>query len=306
MSAAHNPPAFLVVVNAAAGTTDREQVDAAVATLRRAATAELVTTENLDSLDAALDSLDGRTLVVAGGDGSIHAAVGRLWRSGRLGSTTMGLVPLGTGNDLATGLNIPNNPVEAAQVCLDGTLTELDLITTDFDEVVVNASHAGLGAVAADQSERFKERLGPVAYPLGALIAGVRESGWNLRVTLDGKVVHDGDALMIGIANAPSIGGGTRLCPPAVPADGELDVTIVSAVSAAARVAFGVALRDGLHLDRDDVLHQRGRQVTIAGDAVAHDLDGEVTEERTSCTYTVQHHAWRMLLPRPQAWRAES
>ena len=101
---------------------------------------------------------------------------------------------------------------------------------------------------------------------------------------------------MVGIANAPSIGGGTRLVPPAVPDDGELDVIVVSAVTAAARVAFGVALRDGVHLDRDDVVHLRGRTVTIAGEAVAHDLDGELTDPRESCTYTVEPGAWRMLL----------
>lgn len=289
---------FLIVANASAGTADQERIDAAAAALNATDTAEVAHTEDLEELDAALDRLDGRTLVVAGGDGSMHAAVGSLWRSGTLAEVVIGLVPLGTGNDLATGLEIPDDPVEAAKVCLGASASDLDLITTDRDEVVVNASHAGLGAAAADQSERFKSKLGPLAYPLGAMIAGVRESGWDLSVTLDGNRIHDGGALMIGIANAPSIGGGTRLVPPAIPSDGVLDVIIVSAVTAAARIAFGVALREGLHLDRDDVVHKRGASVTIAGDPVAHDLDGEVTDERTSCTYTLQPAAWRMLLPR--------
>ena len=288
---------YLVVLNAGAGTADREAVDAAVATLSSRGSADLVITEDLEHLDAALGDLSGRTLIVAGGDGSMHAAAGSLWRAGTLADATIGLIPLGTGNDLATGLEIPDDPVEAANLVLRGNAQALDLITTDRNEVVVNASHAGLGAVAAGESERFKERLGPLAYPVGALIAGVRESGWDLTVTLDGSVVHQGDALMIGVANAPSIGGGTRLVPPALPSDGLLDVIVVSAVTAAARVAFGVALRDGVHLDRDDVVHQRGATVTIAGDPVAHDLDGEVTDERETCTYEVQPNAWTMLLP---------
>lgn len=287
---------YLVVLNAGAGTADREAVEAATAVLRAQAPAELVITQDLEHLDAALAEVDGRTLVVAGGDGSMHAAVGSMWRAGTLGNATVGLIPLGTGNDLAAGLEIPSDPVDAANLILAGNARSLDLLTTDRNEVVVNASHAGLGAVAAGESERFKERLGPLAYPVGALLAGVRESGWDLRVTLDGTVVHDGDALMIGVANAPSIGGGTRLVPPALPSDGLLDVIVVSAVTAAARVAFGVALRDGVHLDRDDVVHLRGASVTIAGDPVAHDLDGEVTDERASCTYEVQPGAWTMLL----------
>ena len=288
---------YLVVLNAGAGTADREAVEAATAVLAAQGSAQLLVTEDLDHLDAVLADLDGRTLVVAGGDGSVHAAIGSLWRAGTLNDVVGGLIPLGTGNDLATGLEIPSDPVEAANLVLAGNAKRLDLITTDRDEVVVNASHAGLGAVAAGESERFKQRLGPLAYPVGALIAGVRESGWNLRVTLDGDVVHDGEALMIGVANAPSIGGGTRLVPPALPSDGLLDLIVVSAVTAAARVAFGVALRDGVHLDREDVLHLLGRRVTIAGDPVAHDLDGEVTDDREACTYTVQASAWTMLLP---------
>ena len=288
---------FLVVANAAAGTAESEHIDAALRVLSAAGTADVVMTEDLEHLASTLGALDGRALVVAGGDGSVHAAVGALRRSGALDETVVGLVPLGTGNDLATGLSLPEDPEEAAAVCVRGTPRRLDLIVTDHDEVVVNASHAGLGAAAAEESDRFKQRLGAAAYPLGAMIAAVRESGWDLTVTLDGTVVHEGGALMVGVANAPSIGGGTRLCPPAVPDDGQLDVVVVSAVTAAARVAFGVALRDGLHLDRDDVLHCRGREVTIAGDPVPHDLDGEITEDRPSCTYTLEPAAWQMLLP---------
>lgn len=288
---------FLVVANAAAGTAESERVDAAVQALSAGGSAELVMTESLDHLDATVAQLDGRTLVVAGGDGSMHAAVGALHRSGALGDVVLGLVPLGTGNDLATGLCLPEDPLQAAAICLRAAPRRLDLIVTDHDEVVVNASHAGLGAAAAGESARFKDSLGAAAYPLGAMIAAARESGWDLKVTVDGDVIHDGGALMIGVANAPSIGGGTRLVPPAVPDDGQLDVIVVSAVTAAARVAFGVALRDGVHLDRDDVLHVRGDEVTIAGEPVAHDLDGEITEERAACTYRVQPEAWQMLLP---------
>lgn len=288
---------FLVVANATAGTAERERITAATDALATGGATELVLTDDLESLDQALAAIGDRTLVVAGGDGSIHAAVGSLWRSGALGTGPIGLIPLGTGNDLATGLDLPSDPVAAAQLCLEGQARTLDLIVTDADEVVVNASHTGLGASAAQESERFKETLGPLAYPLGALIAGVREAGWELTVTLDDKVVHQGRTLMVGVANAPSIGGGTRLVPPALPDDGQLDVIVVSAVTAAARVAFAAALRDGVHLDRDDVLHLRGARVTIAGEAIAHDLDGEITDDRHTCTYTVHPDAWQLLAP---------
>ncbi|MGH8904133.1 MAG: diacylglycerol/lipid kinase family protein [Egibacteraceae bacterium] len=293
--------AVLLVANAQAGTAEDEAIDAARAALAERAEVEVARPAEPAELERVLSRLGERMLVVAGGDGSIHVVVRTLLRHdpSRLAGTAIGLIPLGTGNDLASGLGIPTDPVEAARVCLAGTVRRLDLFTTDQGEVVVNAAHAGLGAAAAERSEGMKASLGALSYPLGAMIAGVREAGWDLVVTVDEARVHDGKTLMVGIANAPCIGGGARLCMRAKPDDGLLDVVVVSAVGPAARIAFGVALRGATHLDRDDVLHLRGRAVTIAGERVAHDLDGELVGELESCTYTVRPGAWRLVAPTP-------
>ncbi|CAN5276940.1 diacylglycerol kinase [soil metagenome] len=289
---------LLVVANRAAG-GEPDRLDSAVRTLRAAVDGDVTVarTESPDELDGVLDDLGGRTLVVAGGDGSVHLVVQRLWQRspGALRRVTVGLVPLGTGNDLARGLGLPLAPDEAARVVAAGRARQLDLLVADDGQVVVNAVHAGVGAVAARHSGRLKESLGPLAYPVGALVAGVGETGWSLRVTLDGVVVHDGATLMVGVANAPSIGGGTRLCPGARPDDGYLDVVVSSAVERPARLAFGAALRDGTHVHRPDVACLRGRSATIAGDAVHHDVDGEVLGPTASRTYSVVAGAWRLL-----------
>jgi YegS/Rv2252/BmrU family lipid kinase len=290
---------ILLVANARAGTAEDETIEVARAALAEQVNVEVVRPTDPQELDQVLGRLGGRMLVVAGGDGSVHLVVHTLFRhsAALLAETPIGLVPLGTGNDLANGLGIPTDPVEAARSCLDGTIRRLDLLATDQGEVVVNAAHAGLGAAAAERSEGMKSLLGGLAYPLGALIAGVREAGWDLEVTVDETRVHAGRTLMVGVANAPYIGGGTPLCPVARPDDGLLDVVVVSAVGAAARVAFGVALRAATHLDRDDVLHVHGRAVTIAGESVAHDLDGELVGSWNRCTYTVCPGAWQLVIP---------
>ena len=70
---------------------------------------------------------------------------------------------------------------------------------------MVNAVHVGVGADAAAAAGRLKPRLGPLAYPLGALAAGVRSTGWRLRVVVDGRVVADGHrrSLMVGGRQRP-------------------------------------------------------------------------------------------------------
>ncbi len=290
---------ILVVANAEAGSAERHQVEAGWAVLADRQGTELRWTEEPEELDEVLDDLGCRTLVVAGGDGSLHLVAQRLWDRGILEETLLGLVPLGTGNDLARGLGLPLEPQEAARVLLDGKPRSLDLLVDEEGSIAVNAVHAGLGAEAAVRSEDLKGSLGPLAYPIGAAIAGVRAGGWDLEVTLDGQRLLPADpgegVLMVGVANGPSIGGGTLLIPEAALDDGLLDVLVVAATGAAARAAFGAALRRGEHLPRRDVAHGRGGEVRIAGDRVRYDVDGEVIEEVAERTYRLVPRAWRML-----------
>jgi diacylglycerol kinase family enzyme len=250
------------------------------------------------ALDAALTGLDGRVLVVAGGDGSLHLVANRLRRLGRLDQVQVGLVPLGTGNDFARTAGIPLDPHQAAIALTTARPHRFDLLEDDTDKVVVNAAHAGLGAEAAAVAADHKPRLGPLAYPLGALLAGLREEGWALRVSVDGTAIASGERLlMVGVANGPTIGGGTPLCPVARADDGRLDVVVVAAVGPAARAGFAAALRAGTHLDRNDVHHLRGTRVQISGEPVRHNLDGELEAEVTERGYRVLPGAWSLLVP---------
>jgi YegS/Rv2252/BmrU family lipid kinase len=288
---------FVVVAGAKAGSAGAGQVEAVTGVIAGHGKTELVRTVDSEALDRALDRLKGRTLVVVGGDGSLHLTVQRLWDRGELGDVTIGLVPLGTGNDFARGLELPLEPLEAASVVATGKAHRLDVLVGDDGGVVVNVAHAGLGADAAEDAKSLKKRLGPVAYPMGALIAAVRDQGWELEVSVDGTPLGGDAELMVGVGNGKTIGGGTPLCPDAAADDGLLDVVVVNATGPASRLAFANALRKGRHVDRDDVHHARGREVRISGDPVRHNVDGEVGEEVSERTYRVVPSAWTLVTP---------
>ena len=289
---------YLVIANAHAGRVEREALDAAVGVLSAAGPTEVHMSTDAAALDAALTGLDGRIPVVAGGDGSLHLVVNRLRRAGRLDQVTLGLLPLGTGNDFARAARVPLDPLAAAVALTTARPRRFDLLEDDTGRVVVNAAHAGLGAEAAAAAADHKPRLGALAYPLGALLAGLREEGWVLRVSVDGTPYAIGERLlMVGVANGPTIGGGTPLCPVARADDGRLDVVVVAAVGPAARVGFAAALRVGTHLDRDDVHHLRGTRVQVSGEPVRHNVDGELDDEVTDRGYLVLPGAWSLLVP---------
>ena len=260
---------------------------------------EQATTGTPAELDEVLDRRQGRRLVVAGGDGSLHLVVRRLHERGELSDVELALVPLGTGNDLARALGVPLEPAAAGELARRGTARPLDLLVDDRGSASVNAVHLGVGADAAQAAAGLKPRLGALAYPLGALAAGLRTIGWHMRVEVDGRVLADGArrALMTAVGNGPGVGGGTPLLPHAVPDDGLLDVMVSFASGPLARVAFGVALREGRHSRSRSVRYARGRSVSVRDGLMPLNEDGEVGAEVQARTWTVAPGAWRLVAP---------
>ena len=130
---------LVLVTNPSAGGTARDAVSAAAAVLSARAELTVVEAASPADLDALLDRLpDECGLVVAGGDGSVHQVVAALHRRGQLAADRpLGLIPLGTGNDLARTLGVPLDPAEAAHAYLSGRPRALDLVTDDAGGVVV-------------------------------------------------------------------------------------------------------------------------------------------------------------------------
>lgn len=301
---------LLVLVNGAAGSADDDAVDDVLRVLGAGADVAVAATADEDELFQAVSTRGDRQLVVVGGDGSVHAAVAALDRAGGLRpGEPLGIVPGGTGNDLARTLGLPLEAAEAAAVVLTGRPRPLDLVRDDAGGVVVNAVHLGIGALAGAEAARFKGQLGTAAFPLGAVLAGVTGSGWPLRVEVDGRVAehpHEGwaadgsiDVLMVAVCNGRTIGGGAPLAPDALVDDGLADVVVTTATGPVARATFATALRTGRHVDRPDVLVARGREVTVTGPPVVLNGDGEIEEDVVSRTWRVDRHAWSVLVPEP-------
>jgi YegS/Rv2252/BmrU family lipid kinase len=284
---------YLLLVGGAAGGADSAAVEAARAVLADAGPVEVVTCVRPPDLHAALDALADRTLVVAGGDGSVHVVVDALDRRGQITDVMLGLVPLGTGNDLARTLDIPLDPTDAARTIIGGAPTRLDLVRTPTG-TVVNAAHAGIGVAAAARAGELKGVLGPAAYPAGALAAGASAEPVRLRVEVDGVTVGDGELLLVGVGNGRTVGGGTVLFPQADLTDGLMEVVAVADGGVWERLRLGLAARNGEHPDLDGVLTARGAEVVVTG-ATAWNDDGELGAPLDGRRLTVEAGAWCLL-----------
>jgi YegS/Rv2252/BmrU family lipid kinase len=285
----------LLVANSAAGTADDDLVAAVAAILRKGYDLRIARPDTPDVLTDELTGFAGDRVIVAGGDGSLHLAINVLNDLGRLDDVAVGLVPLGTGNDFGGGIGMPEDPLDAARACLDASPEPVDAVVADDGEHVVNAAHAGIGAVAAEFAQSTKPVAGRLAYPLGAIQAAMSEAGYQVTLRLDGETIHDTGMLFALVANGPRIGGGTTMCPDADPGDGLIDVLVIDSMPLHERAGLGIDIQRGTHLERDDVHYWRGAELHIAGEAVDHNRDGEILHGLADVTYTIRPAAWQLL-----------
>jgi diacylglycerol kinase (ATP) len=293
---------ILVIANANAGTLEQEALDEALGVLRPAREVEVRETRSPSELDEVLGSSDDRVVVVAGGDGSLHAVVNALHRLDRLGSTRLGLVPLGTGNDFARGVGVPLDPREAAEVVAAGRSCPTDLILSDDGVVVVNNVHLGVGAQASRAASKWKARLGRFGYLVGAIGAGLKPDFIRVNVTVDGEdLMPGGHVAQVAIGNGPAVGGGTELIPGADTTSGHLLVIVSRTVGPFSRLIYMARLKGGSHHLMKEVSRVHGKRVAVQGDDFWLTSDGELSGPHRQRSWEVLPGAVDMFLPETPA-----
>jgi diacylglycerol kinase (ATP) len=300
---------LLVITNSEAGTSDEERLAEALAVLRERASVEVAATSNPGELDGVLHRAGSRHIVVAGGDGSLHAVISALHRRNELEKSVVGLLPMGTGNDFARGVGIPLDIEGAARVVLDGTPRSMDLVVDEVGEIVVNSVHVGAGANASRRGQRWKDRLhsigvgkvnlGKLGYPIGAAMTAWNPPIVRVRIEVDGVVVVDLDEpiLMAAVGNGPSVGGGAELTPEADARDGRFDVMVSRSTGPIARLMYAAHLGAARHHERDDVTYLRGTRVSVSGGPFWCSADGEIYGPERQRTWRLEPAAYSMLLP---------
>ncbi len=250
-----------------------------------------------DELRVAATPFD--TIVIAGGDGSLSHAVNAL--RDRLDELTFALIPMGTGNDLATTLGFPDDPLLVAEGLDGGRAVELDLgraTGAGFDRLFVNACVGGF-SVAVDESvsEGEKQRLGRFAFWLGGLRAA--RDITRYRVRMNDETIDD--AVVVGIGNGRTVGGGLELWPSADPQDGLLDGCAISAPDLKKGVRAVAKVRAATHEDDDAVITHRSVRIEVQADPTMKiNVDGELIDLATPAVFECHGHL-RLLQPVPES-----
>jgi diacylglycerol kinase (ATP) len=225
-------------------------------------------------------------VVVAGGDGTFNLAVNAL--SNRLDDLVLGLVPMGTGNDLARTLRIPRDPRVAARAVVEGAERAVDLCRArggDVDRLFVNACMGGFPVEVNEAIDSdLKSKLGPFAFWVG----GVRALKDITRYTVEMNDLRLEDVVAVGVGNGRTCGGGVEVWPGADPTDGRLEGCALSAAGVAQALELAAKVKGGRHTDRAGVETCSAARIEISGEPeIEFNLDGELVGLETPATFEV-------------------
>ena len=283
-----------VLFNGSAGSA----ADADMEALRTVPGVELVVCEDPDATvraaaDAARAGAD--RVVAAGGDGTVHLVANGLVQAGPTADArpVLGVIPLGTGNDLARtlALDLGLSPIEAVDAIRQSQTRTIDLIRVTHDDddratdYAVNVCAGGFsGAVDEVLTDELKATWGPLAYLVGAVKALPQIESYRTRMSWDGGPEEPVAAYNVVVANARTAGGGKPVAPRANPEDGLLDVVVVRAGADLVRLAARVMMGD--YLDDDDIVFNRVASLRVrSSPGMWFNVDGEL---RTNAPVTFE------------------
>ena len=210
------------------------------------------------------------SLVVCGGDGMAHLAAQALAGT----QTRLGLIPAGTGNDVARYLDIPRkDPAAAADVVVAGRTRTLDLARSG-STYFVTVLAAGFDAIVNERANAMTWPRGQMRYNL-ATVAELRTfKPLAYTLELDG-VTRQVEAMLVAVGNGPSFGGGLRITEGALLDDGLLDVVIIKTMTKLDLVRTYPKLFRGTHTTHPKYERHRVSRVTVAAPGIVSYADGE-------------------------------
>jgi diacylglycerol kinase (ATP) len=235
-----------------------------------------------DAREAAQEWGEG-LLIVVGGDGTVNEAVNGLGKAGFPEDVTLAVLPMGTGNDLAATLAIPDGLEEAEEVIRENRVRTLDVARVRSEGVgerfFINVATGGFGAETSSLAdEGLKGRWGKLAYFRASLEKARDFDVRDVRVTLD-DVERTMRAVNVAVGNCRYAGGGWLAAPRANPEDGLLDLVIIEHVGLKEVLALApAALAKSDYLGTEGIFSARAKKIRVETQPGGLDFtaDGEI------------------------------
>lgn len=218
-------------------------------------------------------------IIAAGGDGTIYETA-----NGMVGSHgVLGIIPCGTGNDLAKSLGISENIEKALNIIFEGYERSIDCGRAN-GRLFLNVASVGFDAEIVKETEMIKKYIkGPSAYVMGVFKTLLHFHDKEVWIDIDGVEMKK-NIMLIAVANGRCYGGGMKIAPEARIDDGYFDICIVNKISKGKLLRLFPTIFSGKHLLVDEVELLRGKSIKIESrEKLILNMDGDIGGETPVC-----------------------
>ncbi len=275
----------LLIINPHSRNGQAEALEGAVRLLQDAgievSVCESESETHLVSLIEDYDREDG-IVIIAGGDGTISSALEAL----HIYKRTLAIFPMGTANDLARSLGVPEDLLAAAQIIVNGRREHISLGKVN-DHYFINVAHVGLGVdVTSELTAESKKYFGVFAY-LGAFLSVIKRNK-SFKVNIKADDWHcSTKAIHLAIGNGRFYGGGNIVDQRSTLLDGQLNLFFIKQQRWWQLLLLGPSLRNGVLYKTDRIVRRTSEKFSIqTSKPKALEADGEF-KTKTPAEFTV-------------------
>ena len=235
----------------------------------------ILTSKPGEATSIAENNVDEYEIIVAvGGDGTVNeVAIGLINKN----KGTLGIIPGGTGNDLAKSLDISLDPRQALETLCRGLKRDIDIGNVNGSNFL-NISSVGFDAEVVINNVEIKKKIkSRISYAISVVYTLFNFKTKKIQIDIDGKILNE-EIMLLAVGNGKYYGGGMKILPKAMVDDGYFDICVVSRVSKIKTLFLFPSIFKGNHVRYDKYVRIfRAKTVKINSEKGIHiNIDGDV------------------------------
>ncbi|GAB4457550.1 MAG: diacylglycerol kinase family lipid kinase [Armatimonadaceae bacterium] len=245
------------------------------------------------AVELAREAAKNHQIVAAfGGDGTVSDVAKGLFGT----EATLGIIPVGTGNDYARNLNLPLDLPEAINTVLNGVVRRVDVGIINDIPFINNAGTGFDAQVMETMNTSIRFTKGRPAFMLAILKNFVTYKPFTVQMTINDDPPRKERALMISVLNGKMYGAGMQAAPHADMDDGLLDVLLIKSVPKFKLISVIAKIGTGQHLGEEGVEMLKVRSLKIeATPTQPLNVDGDI-RGATPATISIKPRAMKVLV----------
>lgn len=247
-----------------------------------------LTTKPKEAIHIAEDSVEEYEITVAvGGDGTVNEVAKGLINKGK---GTLGIVPGGTGNDMAKSLGIAIDPVEALEILYRGQKKDIDIGHVN-DSNFLNIASVGFDAEVVINNVNLKKIIkSGISYAISVIYTLISFKKKKVKITIDDNIIEE-NIILMAVGNGKYYGGGMKILPMAELDDEHLDICIVSNISKLKLLFLFPTIFKGNHIKyKKFVKMLRGKTIKVeTKEELYLNIDGEIAPKVKEIIFSMEN-----------------